>query len=65
MSLLCKSFFVYLCDMAAADAAELHGSQFCLDFIVLVAELLSITLIANRVQISEEKFVFLLHYKLN
>ena len=62
MSLLCKSFFVCLCDIAAA---ELHGSQFCLDFIVLVAELLSIALIANRVQITEEKFVFLLHYKLN
>ena len=49
------SLFVCLCDIAAA---ELHGSQFCLDFIVLVAELLSIALMANRVQISEEKFFF-------
>ena len=58
----CVSHSLFVCDIATA---ELHESQFCLDFIVLVAELLSVALIANRVQISEEKFVFLLHYKLN
>ena len=58
----CVSHSLFVCDIATA---ELHESQFCLDFIVLVAELLSVALIANRVQISEEKFPFLLHYKLN